>query len=79
MVTSFLFGLLRLGFLSADLVTLLMSCACLILRLSFFEEAKRVSAETLLAFEGFLSMDFKGRALREDDGEGRSGAWINQP
>ena len=76
-VTSFLFGLLRLGVLCADFVTLFRSWACLIRRLSFFEDAKSDSAFAVALDatplpEDFFKMDFLGCACR--DGGSRRGA-----
>lgn len=63
--TSFLFGLLRLGVFADDLATLLISCSCLILRLSFFEEGNRGSDLVVLEEEDFLRMDFRGCLVRD--------------
>ena len=76
-VTSFLFGRRRLVLVVDDFVILLMRCACLIRRLSFFEAGKRAS---LLVCEApfadvFFSIDFRGCAVLE--GGSRSGAWNN--
>ena len=60
-VMSFLFDLLRLGFFVPALVTLDMSCACLIRRLSFLLAAKRDSA-----FSGLCTRDVEEDVFRMD-------------
>lgn len=82
-VTSFLFGLRRRGFVSLDFVTFERRLACFMRRLSFllvgksgadlvdgFEWALEVGAEELFC----LRLDFEGSAVLE--GRGRRGAML---
>lgn len=62
--TSFLFGRRRLGFFVEDLVTLLMSCSCFILRLSFFEAGNKDSCLLIVDAVVFLRIDLRGFAVR---------------
>lgn len=71
--TSFLLGRLRLGFFAEDLVTLSISRACLILRLSFLDDGKSESVSSAVSvLDDFLRIDFRGCAERA--GSPRRGA-----